>query len=332
MLMFKNGARYNSIGPFLKEKFGGRVMKAAIDAGFTCPNRDGSRGYGGCIYCSEEGSGEFAGLIAEGISPDGRITVPVKQEDRRFAAAPTDQISSQLAFIQHKWKDPLCIAYFQNFTNTYAPVPVLEKLYRNALTHPRCRGLAIATRPDCIGDDVLDLLDELNRETFLWVELGLQTSDDNTAKFINRCCSMADYDNAVSRLESRGIRTVTHLMFGLPGEDRETMLRSVSDVCRHDIFGIKLHMLNVLRGTALGAIYEKEPFHMMTMDEYISLVCDALEIIPRKVTIHRLTGDPPPDLLIAPEWTLYKRNVLNGINRELKRRGTVQGCRAAAPK
>lgn len=326
MLLFKNGARYHSIGPYLTEYFGRRTFKAAIDGGFTCPNRDGSKGTGGCIFCSEQGSGEYAGVIGEGTSPDGRIPVPVRKITAK-PAPPSVQMASQTEFIQRKWKDPLCIAYFQNFTNTYAPTSVLKPLYENALSFPGCVGLAIATRPDCIDDDVLALLQKLSQETFLWVELGLQTTDDRTADLINRCCTMEDYDRCTDRLEQAGIRYVTHLMFGLPGETPGRMLQSVIDVCRKKPFGIKLHMLNVLKNTKVEKMWQDGQIPLMTQDEYISLVCDALESIPREVTIHRLTGDAPPDLLCAPEWTLYKKDVLNGINKELKRRGTVQGCR-----
>lgn len=326
MSLFKNGARYNSIGPWLTEHFGRRTFKAAIDGGFTCPNRDGTKGYGGCIYCSGEGSGEYAGIVVDSPSADGRITVPLRLE-ATHGALPVEQVDSQLAFIQKKWQHPLCIAYFQNFSNTYAPVERLETLYRNALSHPDCVGLAIATRPDCISDETLALLDRLNRETFLWVELGLQTADDRTAERINRCCSMKDYDDCTGRLNHLEIRYVTHLMFGLPGETPEMMLRSVSEVCRGKPFGIKFHMLNVLKHTPLEKMWENGEVPLMTQDEYISLVCDALERIPREVTIHRLTGDAPLELLCAPLWSQYKREVLNSINREMKKRGSVQGCR-----
>lgn len=325
MKLFKNGARYNSIGPYLTEQFGRRTFKAAIDGGFTCPNRDGTKGSGGCIYCSGKGSGEYAGIIVDSLSADGRITVPLRLE-KTSTSPPVEQMTSQLAFIQKKWKEPLCIAYFQNFSNTYAPARHLESLYRNALSHPDCVGIAIATRPDCISDEVLELLDRLNHETFLWVELGLQTSDDRTAELINRCCSMKDYEDCTDRLTRLKIRHVTHLMFGLPGETPEMMLRSVSDVCRKEPFGIKLHMLNVLKNTPLEEIWHKGAVPLMEKDEYISLVCDALERIPRHVTIHRLTGDAPLDLLCAPSWSQYKRDILNSINREMKRRGSVQGC------
>ena len=326
MSLFKNGARYNSIGPYLSGLFGRRTFKAAIDGGFTCPNRDGTKGWGGCIYCSEKGSGEYAGLITEGRSADGRITVPVRSEEV-LPAPPSLQMESQLAFIQKKWQDPLIIAYFQNFTNTYAPVERLEALYSEALRFPGCVGLAIATRPDCIDDKVLNLLERLNEKTFLWVELGLQTSSDQTAELINRGCSMQDYEDCTDRLTRVGIKYVTHLMFGLPGETRETMLRSVEDICRGDLFGIKLHMLYILKHTAIEKKWEEGLVPLMSQEEYISLICDALERIPRHVTIHRLTGDAPGDLLLAPLWAQYKRDVLNGINREMKRRGSVQGCR-----
>ncbi len=325
--MFKNGARYRGIGPYLTERFGGRTVKASIDAGFTCPNRDGTRGTGGCIFCSADGSGEYAGIIQESRESDGGIRTPQKQSHDTELASPVSQISSQLSFLSSKWSNPLCIAYFQNFTNTYAPVSVLRPLYENALEHPRCVGLAVATRPDCIDDQVLALFDEINQKTFLWVELGLQTASDQTADRINRCCSLQEYDDCVRRLHSHHIRVVTHVMFGLPGESSLDMMHTVRHVCREPIFGIKIHMLNILKGTRIEAMYRNNLFRLPERDEYISLVCDALEIIPEPVTIHRLTGDAPSELLIAPDWIPDKRYILNHINQELKRRGSIQGCR-----
>ncbi len=329
--MFRNGARYNSIGPWLSQHFGKRTVKAAIDAGFTCPNRDGTKGWGGCTFCSGEGSGEYAGIVRTGLSEDGRMIIPIKEttDDPDRIAAPAEQISSQLSFISEKWQDPLCLAYFQNFTNTYAPSGHLRKLYYNALSHPDCVGIAIATRPDCIGDDVLDLLTEINAKTFLWVELGLQTANPDTAERINRCCTLEEYDSTVDRLLSRGIRVVTHLMFGLPGETHEDMMDSVRHVCRKNIFGIKIHLLNVLKGTRMEQMYLNGEVPVPEREDYIRWAADALELIPEDITIHRLTGDAPQGMLTAPLWAADKRYILNGINKELKKRGSVQGCRAS---
>lgn len=346
-MFFKDGARYNAIGPWLKEYFGGRIAKLAVDGGFTCPNRDGSLSFEGCTYCSRTGSGDFAG--------DRRETI-------------TSQLDSQHKIMSAKWPDFRCIAYFQNYTNTYAPAAVLREKYEEALSYPDCCGIAIATRPDCIDDEVLSLLSDINDRTFLWVELGLQTSNDRTADLINRCCSTDVYDETVNRLVKAGIRVVTHVIFGLPGESHEDMLETVRHICRAPIFGIKLHLLHLMTGTAMGHEYlcqqadlsfscdksgpvisgdpvqapepgrllpdhpsspdpDRPLIRVMEKDEYISLVADALEIIPAEITMHRLTGDAPPDLLIAPEWCLKKADVLNGINKELKKRGSLQGCR-----
>ncbi len=324
--MFKNGARYNSIGPWMTSYFGKRTVKAAIDAGFTCPNRDGTKGTGGCIYCSGEGSGEYAGIVTTGSSADGRMAVPIKCETPQ-TELPYIQIDSQLSFISAKWPDPLCLAYFQNFTNTYAPAEHLRALYENALSHPDCVGIAIATRPDCISPEVMDLLSELNERTFLWIELGLQTVHDRTAELINRCCSLSEYDSCISELRRRNIRYVTHLIFGLPGESRDEMLESVRYTADENLFGIKMHMLNILKNTPIENMYRSGMFTLPEKEEYISLIADAIEIIPPEVTLHRITGDAPYGMLVAPEWAADKRSILNGVNKELKKRGSIQGCR-----
>jgi hypothetical protein len=308
--MFKDGARYNSIGPWMKEYFGQRTAKLSLDGGFTCPNRDGKLSYDGCAFCSGNGSGDFAG-------------------DRRLSI--TEQMSAQAEFLYHKWNNCLYIAYFQNYTNTYASVDILRKKYEEALSYPDCCGIAIATRPDCINNDTLELLSELNQKTFLWVELGLQTSNDITAERINRCCSTAVYDDCADRLISHNIRVVTHVIFGLPGESHSDMINTVKHVCKKDIFGIKIHQLNIMADTAIGREYlthTSDDIIPMDKNEYINTVADALEIIPKQITIHRLTGDAPPDLLIEPRWSCDKKSVLNGINMELKQRGTLQGIHA----
>ena len=312
-MMFKDGARYNGIGPWLKDFFGQRIVKLSIDGGFTCPNRDGTLSAKGCSFCSERGSGDFAGNPA--------VPIPLQMEH-------------QIRLLSGKWKDFRCLAYFQNFTNTYGPVKLLQKKYEEALQHPLCCGLAIATRPDCIDDEVLHLLSSLNQKTFLWVELGLQTADDGTAEAINRCCSTAVYDHTVRRLTQAGIRVVTHVIFGLPGETPSDMLRTVSHVCSAPIFGIKLHLLHIMKGTALGEAFLHQDAHSapriipMEKETYIRTAADALERIPPQITIHRITGDAPKELLLAPLWSLDKLSVRNGISQELKKRGTCQGSRA----
>ena len=288
---------YYSLNAYLREVFRKKMIKLSIDGGFTCPNRDGTAGYGGCIFCSGSGSGEFS-----------------------------SDIEGQIRLLSAKWPDAGYLAYFQNHTNTYAPVSVLREKYENALSNPLIEGIAIATRPDCLPDDVLDLLHEINENHFMWVELGLQTARDDTAVLINRCYGLSAFDKAVCDLTARNIRTVVHLILGLPGESRQDMIDSVRYVCSKGIWGIKLHLLNVIKGTELDKKYP-DYVSFSSPDEYISLVCDLLEIIPPDVVIHRLTGDVPRKLLVSPQWSYRKRTILNGIDAEMKRRGSVQGCR-----
>jgi radical SAM protein (TIGR01212 family) len=286
---------FNSIGDFLKKRFGCKVIKLSLDAGFTCPNRDGTKGTGGCIFCSAEGSGDFA-----------------------------SDIPGQIRLLSKKWPSGKYIAYFQSHTNTYAPVEVLREKYYQALEFPDVIGIAIATRPDCLSEEVLELLSELNQKTFLWVELGLQTIHEETALLINRCYPLSVFDQAADELSRLHIRTVVHLILGLPGESREDMLESVRCVGSKDIFGIKLHLMNVLKDTKLAEFYP-DRIHIPKKEEYINLVVDALEIIPQHITIHRVTADAPRHLLIAPEWGYEKRSILNGIQKEFRHRGSYQG-------
>ncbi len=287
--------RINKISTYLKNRFGRKTVKLAIDGGFTCPNRDGSKGIGGCIFCSSSGSGDFA-----------------------------SDIETQIRLLSKKWTDCNYIAYFQNHSNTYAPVSALREKFYEALSNPNICGLAIATRPDCFSEEIYALLDELNRKTFLWVELGLQSIHEKTALLINRASTLREYDNAVKRLANLNIKVVTHLIFGLPGESEKEMLKSVSYASEQPIFGLKLHMLNVVRGSQMEILYpDYIPFQ--NMEDYINLVVDALEIIPPHLTIHRLSADAPRPTLIAPSWSYKKRTILNGIDFELKRRNSFQG-------
>lgn len=302
----QGGERYNSISNFLKSEFGRKTVKLSIDAGFTCPNRDGSKGYGGCAFCSGGGSGELAASMTG--------------DSASVSASITEQISR----LSEKWPDACYLAYFQSFTNTYAPVDVLRERFYAALDDPRISGIAIATRPDCLGNDVLDLLEEINRSHFMWVELGLQSIHDSTLKAMNTCYTVSDYDRAAAALAERGIRVVTHLILGLPGETQEMMLQSLKHVCSRQVFGIKLHLMNIIKTSPL---YETMPDYVPfgSIEEYVDLVVRCLEIIPPEVTIHRLTGDVPRKLLVSPEWSYKKRTILNAINRELALRGTFQG-------
>ena len=287
--------RINTLNQALKKEFGEKVVKLSIDAGFTCPNRDGSKGFGGCTFCSSSGSGDNASNIDE-----------------------------QITLLSEKWPNAKYIAYFQNYSGTYAPVSKLRELYYGALDDPRIFGLAIATRSDCIDDDCLALLDEINKKHFLWVELGLQTIHEDSAKKLNLCHSLQDYDETISKLNAHNIRTVTHLILGLPGESKQDMKMSVKHAVKSNPWGLKLHLLNMISGTKLAKAYpDYIPFE--SMDEYAELVCDLLEIIPYNIVMHRLSADSQAKTLIAPKWAYRKRLVLNTINQKLKERDSWQG-------
>lgn len=286
---------FNTIATWLKGRFGCRVMKLSLDGGFTCPNRDGSKGVGGCLFCSEDGSGHYASTI-----PD------------------------QIRLLSGKWPEGKYIAYFQSHTNTYASPEVLRRLFDDALAWPGVVGLAVATRPDCLPTEILDLLSEYNRRTFLWVELGLQTIHDPIAEKMNRCYPLSAFDQAMADLKQRNILAVVHLILGLPGETKEMMTQSVQYVSDLHPFGIKLHLLHVLKNTGLARLYP-QGIHTFTQQEYIEFVVDLLERMPQDITIHRLTGDGPADDLISPLWSIKKRDILNGIQKEFKRRDSWQG-------
>ena len=290
------GKRINTISDHLKDRFGKKTIKLAIDGGFTCPNRDGSKGFGGCTFCSDTGSGEFS-----------------------------SDIDDQIRLLSDKWPDAAYLAYFQNHTNTYAPVDELRKKYYEVLKDPRIKGLVIGTRPDCLGDDVLDLLSEINSGYFLWVELGLQTIHEKTAERINRGYELPEFDRAMEELNKRGIRAVVHLILGLPGETREMMLDSVRYVSgKPGLFGMKLHLMNLVRGSTL-AVTDPDYVSFPDIATYVELVVDCLEIIPPSVTIHRMTGDAPREILISPVWSFNKRTILNSINERLNLLDTWQG-------
>lgn len=301
----ENGKRYLSQNEYLRKRFGGKVMKVSLNGGFTCPNRDGTKGVGGCIYCSESGSGDFAG--------DPSLSV-------------TEQFEAVREPLMKKWKDcSLFIPYFQAGTNTYAPLPRLKALFEEALSLENVCGLAVSTRPDCISEETADYLAEISRRTYLTVELGLQTVHDKTAALINRCHTYADFLKGFEMLSSRGINVCVHLINGLPFESREMMLETVRRVSELPVHSIKLHLLHIIRGTRLAEMYERGEFPVMELDEYVSLICDQLEIIPPDVIIERLTGDGAKDDLIAPLWSLKKFCVLNEIDKEMRRRDSFQG-------
>lgn len=301
----ENGKRYLSQNDYLRKRFGGKVMKVSLNGGFTCPNRDGTKGVGGCIYCSESGSGDFAGNPSLSV---------------------TEQFQTVRGPLMKKWKDcSLFIPYFQAGTNTYAPLPRLKELFEEALSLENVCGLAVSTRPDCISEETADYLAEISRRTYLTVELGLQTVHDKTAALINRCHTYADFLNGFEMLSSRGINVCVHLINGLPFESREMMLETVRRVSELPVHSIKLHLLHIIRGTRLAEMYERGEFPAMELDEYVSLICDQLEIIPPDIIIQRLTGDGAKDDLIAPLWSLKKFCVLNEIDKEMRRRDSFQG-------
>jgi len=298
--------RYHTFDYELKETFGQKVIKLSLDAGFTCPNRDGSIGSRGCIFCGEKGSGDFAGSRQTSISK---------------------QIEEQKNLLSSKWPNAKYIAYFQSYSNTYAPVEVLRQRYEAALSCADIVGMAVATRPDCLPSEVLGLLEEYSRKTFLWVELGLQTIHQKSAGFIRRGYDLECFTKAVSSLRERNIRAVVHIILGLPGENEKDMLDTVSFVSKLGIWGVKLHMLYIQRDTDLYDYYCAHPFDLFTYEQYINVVCNALEMLPPEVVVHRVTGDGVKKLLAAPLWSLDKLRVLSGIDRELERRNSFQGIR-----
>lgn len=313
----QGGERYYSISDYLRSEFGRKTVKLSLDAGFTCPNRDGSKGLGGCAFCSEGGSGELSAHLADYVTGQ-----------EISASLMSESITEQINRLSDKWPDAAYIAYFQSFTNTYAPVDYLRKIYYEALSDPRISGIAIATRPDCLPVEVLDLLEEINRNHFLWVELGLQSIHSETQKSMNLCYTTEDYDKATTELSKRGIKYVTHIILGLPGENEDMIFDSLNHVCNKDPhpFGLKLHLMNIVKSSAL---YKTMPDYVSfnSMDEYVDLVVRCLEIIPDDITIHRLTGDVPRKILVSPEWSYRKRTILNSINKELSLRETYQGSK-----
>jgi len=296
--------RYYTLDYFYKQKFGRKISKISLNAGFTCPNKDGTKGIGGCIYCSRLGSGDFAGNPKDDI---------------------VEQFMQIKKVMDAKWPDALYIGYFQANTNTYAKTDILKQKFEPILALPGVVGLAIATRCDALSDECLDYLEELNKRTFLTVELGLQTIHERTSNWIRRGHTLKEFEDAVLKLRERKIDVVVHIINGLPGEDTEMMMDTVRYLNTLDIQGVKIHMLHVLKNTDLADIYLKEPFPLLERDEYIELVCNQLEILRDDIVVHRLTGDPMKEELIAPLWTLKKIDVLNGIDKELARRNSWQG-------
>ena len=299
-----DGKRYYSFNSYLKQTFGEKVYKISLNGGFTFPNRDGTLGTRGCIFCSEGGSGDFA--------PDAVLPIG-------------EQIEEGIRMIRQKTDASKYIAYFQAFTNTYAPYEKLHSLFYDAILRKEIVGLAVGTRPDCLPPDVLKLLDELNQIKPVFVELGLQTIHEKTAQFIRRGYPLSCFEQAVKALHDLGINVVVHLILGLPGETEEMMLQSVRYLNQLPVNGVKFSLLHVLKHTDLGMLYEENPFPVYDLDDYVDLVIRCMEELREDIVIHRLTGDGPKDLLIAPRWTLNKRKVLNEISRRMKETGSRQG-------
>lgn len=298
--------RYHTLNYFYHQTFDSKVFKISLNGGFSCPNLDGTKGYGGCIYCSKSGSGDFAGKEQDDISL---------------------QWQQGLEMMHKKWPDGKLIAYFQARTNTYAPVETLKEKFEPVLKYPNVIGLAIATRPDAITEECLDYLEDLNKRTYLIVELGLQTIHEKTGKLINRCHTTKEFDDMVKKLRARNICVVVHIINGLPYETKEMMLETVKHINQLDIQGIKIHMLHIIKDTPLATMYQKQPFHVLTKEEYIDIVIDQLELLRPEIVIHRITGDPVKEDLVAPTWLLKKFCVLNDIDKEMVKRNSYQGKR-----
>lgn len=296
--------RYHTLNYHYKEKYHCKVIKVSLNAGFTCPNIDGKVGYGGCIYCSKSGSGDFGGDISKSLS-------------EQF-----DEIKEKLS---KKWPRGKYIAYFQAHTNTYAPLSVLKEKYESVLKKDNVIGIAIATRPDAIENEVLDYLEELNKNTDVTVELGLQTIHEDTAKLINRCHSLNQFEEMVKKLRKRNIEVVVHIINGLPYETKEMMIETVKYLNHLDINGIKIHMLNIVKDTPLATLYQEKKFKVLSKEEYIDIVIQQLEYLRPEIVIHRITSDPDPKNLIEPAWLIKKFCVLNDIDKEMKKRNTYQG-------
>ena len=305
--MFKysdSNKRYHTLDYFYKHKFGSKIAKISLNAGFTCPNKDGTKGVGGCIYCSKLGSGDYAGKPSKSL---------------------TEQFYEIKEVMDKKWPNTRYIAYFQANTNTYAPINILKEQYEEVLKINGVVGIYIATRSDAITDECLDYLEELNKRTFLVIELGLQSIHERTNILINRKESLEEFTTMVHKLRSRGINVIIHIINGLPYETKEDMLETIKYVNNLDIQGIKIHMLHVIKDTKLAELYNKEHFHILTREEYVDIVCDELELLREEIVINRITGDPNPDELIEPKWLIKKFGVLNEIDKEMARRNSYQG-------
>ena len=296
--------RYHTLDYFYKHKFNSKVFKVSLNAGFSCPNKDGTVGYGGCIYCSKLGSGDYAGDKHKSL---------------------TEQFTEIKQIMHKKWPNAKYIGYFQANTNTYAPLNELKEKYEEVLKQENVIGLNIATRPDSITNECYDYLEELSKKTYLTIELGLQTIHEKTSKLINRCHTLDCFEECVKKLRDKNINVVIHIINGLPYETKEMMLDTVKYLNSLDIQGIKIHMLHIIKDTALEMLFKKENFHILTKEEYVDIVCAQLELLREEIVINRITGDPKADELIEPNWLVKKFVVLNEIDKEMVKRDSYQG-------
>ena len=298
--------RYHTLNYFYKTKFGTKVFKVSLNGGFSCPNLDGKVGFGGCIYCSKSGSGEFGGDKSKSL---------------------TEQFNEMTEVVNKHHIPCKYIGYFQARTNTYAPVEVLKEKYEEVLRQPNVIGLNIATRCDAISDECLEYLEELSKRTFLTIELGLQTIHEETSKLINRCHTVKQFDEMVNKLRERGINVVVHIINGLPFETEDMMLETVKHLNTLDIQGIKMHMLHIIKDTGMANLYVKTHFHVLSKEEYIDIVIKELEILDPKIVVNRITSDPDKDTLVEPRWLCEKCQLLNDIDKEMVKRNTYQGIK-----
>lgn len=301
-----NNKRYHTLDYFYKNKFNSKVFKVSLNAGFSCPNIDGTVGTGGCIYCSNSGSGDFAGNLEDDL---------------------VTQFNNIKSVLHKKWPKAKYIGYFQAHTNTYAPLETLKEKYETILSLDNVVGLSIATRPDAISKECLDYLEELSKKTYLTIELGLQTIHEKTTRLINRCHTLKTFEEMVKQLRKRNINVVVHIINGLPFETEEMMIETVKYLNTLDIQGIKIHMLHILKNTKLEDLYNKTNFHVLTKDEYVNIVCNQLEYLRPEIVINRITGDPVKEDLIEPTWLIKKFCVLNDIDKEQLKRNSYQGLK-----
>ena len=332
--MHWNNKPYHSLDYEMKSRFGTKVYKISLDGGMTCPNRDGTLGSRGCIFCSAGGSGDFAvQMKIHGLETAASGCAAAYFDSDAIRRSVSAQIEEASARISRKLggSPRAYIAYFQSYTNTYAPTAYLRELFTAAICHPDVKVLSIATRPDCLPDEALALCAELNQIKPVWLELGLQTIHPDTARFIRRGYALDCFEDALCRLRSCGLETIVHVILGLPGESRAQMLETVSYLAHSDIQGIKLQLLHVLEGTDLAEIYRTHPFPVMELDEYLDLALDCIALLPPEMVIHRITGDGPKKLLLAPLWSANKRLVLNTLTRRFRERGITQGCGFTEP-